>query len=287
MGSVLSVYNANWPPRAKWSVHQIPDVSGKIIIVTGGNGGIGKEIVKALLLRNAKVYIASHNKARVDAAIDELERATQKKALFMELDLASISSVKAAAQVFQSLERKLDVLINNARDEATDAVTKDGYDLQFGHYYFTRLLIPEILAAGSSRIVTVTSHGHTLVDGIKWETIRDGPERRKAFGRFAISTTKASLRYGDQGVVSTSVHPGVIATNLGPTISPFLMWIAPCKAFVQYDSIKGALTSLYAATSPETLNANGKYLIPWARLGKANSSTHDAELGTKLWAWLE
>ncbi|KAF7353581.1 NAD(P)-binding protein [Mycena sanguinolenta] len=79
MGSALCVYDANWPPKAKWSVDGTPDLSDKTILVTGGNGGIGKETVKALLLRNAKVYIASHNEARVDAAIDELERMTQKE----------------------------------------------------------------------------------------------------------------------------------------------------------------------------------------------------------------
>jgi NAD(P)-dependent dehydrogenase (short-subunit alcohol dehydrogenase family) len=80
----------------------------------GGNSGIGKETVKALLSKRAKVYIASHNKERTEAAIQELKAATTNEAIFLELDLASLKSVKAAAETFQNLEGKLDVLINNA-----------------------------------------------------------------------------------------------------------------------------------------------------------------------------
>ncbi|KAJ6570277.1 hypothetical protein DFH09DRAFT_1154526 [Mycena vulgaris] len=300
MGMAMSLYTACWPPKAKWSINNIPDLSGKIIIVTGGNSGIGKETVKALLSKNAKVYIASHNKARVDAAIEELKETTGNTAFFIELDLASLSSVKAAAQAFQRLESKLDVLINNAgvMIPPLDALTVEGYDLQFGvnvvgHYYFTRLLIPQLTAAGSSRIVNLTSHAHILIDGIKWETIRDGPERQKTKpldlynqSKFAnvVVTSELARRYGDKGIVSMSVHPGLIVSNLGRTMSPTVVKVA---GYLSYNSTQGALTSLYAATSPEMNNANGKYLIPWARIGKAHPGTLSAELGEKLWAWLE
>ncbi|KAJ7142150.1 hypothetical protein C8R43DRAFT_582840 [Mycena crocata] len=300
MGTVLSVYNANWPPKAKWSADKIPDLTGKVIIVTG-NTGIGKETVKALLAKNAKVYIASHNRARVDAAIDELQQVTGKKALFLEMNLASLSSVKAAAGVFQKLESKLDVLVNNAgvMCPPSEALTTEGYDLQFGlnvmgHYYFTKLLIPQLMAAGSARIVNVSSHGHILTDGIKWETITDGPARQKAKpldlynqSKFAnvVVACEFARRYGDKGIVSTSVHPGLITgTRMGRDMSPTFLKI---MSYVSYDAAMGALTSLYAATSPEALNANGKYFAPWARLGKPHPGTQDVELGAKVWAWLE
>lgn len=83
-------------------------------MASGGNSGIGKETVKALLSKHAKVYIASHDKARVEATVQELKSATDNEAHFLKLDLASLSSVKDAAQAFQQLESKLDVLINNA-----------------------------------------------------------------------------------------------------------------------------------------------------------------------------
>jgi len=179
-----------------------------------------------------------------------------------------------------------------------EALTTEGYDLQFGinvvgTYYFTRLLIPQLIAAGSSRIVNVTSHGHILCDGINWETVRDGPERRKMKpldlynqSKFAnvVIACEFARRYGDQGIVSTALHPGLIVTNLGRTMSPTVVKLV---GYVSYNSKQGALTSLYAATSPEALNANGKYFIPWARIGKPHPGTLNVELGAKLWVWLE
>ncbi|KAF7326859.1 NAD(P)-binding protein [Mycena venus] len=237
MGVAMSMYDANWPPRPKWSVDNIPDLSRKVIIVTGGNSGMGKETVTALLSKNAKVYIASHNQARVDAAVGELEKATGHRALFLKLNLTSLSSVKAAAQAFQKLESKLDVLINNAGVMLPNpkALTVEGYDLQFGlnvvgPYYFTRLLLPQLMAAGSARIVNLSSHGHIFIERIKWDTIRDGPERQKTKpldlynqSKFAnvVVACEFARRYGDKGIVSTSVHPGLItSTNMGRTMSP-------------------------------------------------------------------
>ncbi|KAJ7154763.1 NAD(P)-binding protein [Mycena filopes] len=300
MGTLLSIYDACWPPKAKWSVDNIPDLSGKTIIVTGVNSGIGKETVKALLAKNAKVYIASHDQARVEAAIEELEKATAKKAFFLELNLDSLSSVKAAAEAFQRVESKLDVLINNAAVMNPDPalLTTEGYDFQFGvnvigHYYLTRLLIPQLMAAGSSRIVNLSSHGNLLVNGINWETLKDSPARQKTplldlynQSKFAnvVVTCELARRYGDKGIVSTSLHPGLIVTNLGRTTSRLVVKISDSLA---YSPTLGALTTLYAATAPETLNANGKYFIPWARIGKPHPGTSDVQVGAKLWAWLE
>ncbi|KAF7795538.1 hypothetical protein EIP86_006700 [Pleurotus ostreatoroseus] len=318
MGVAMSMYNANWPPKAKWSVNDIPDLSGKVAIVTGGNSGIGKETVKALLAKKAKVYIAAHNQARCDAAIQELKTLTSNEALFLDLDLADLSAVKRAAQAFQEKESKLDILINNAGVMLPDpkALTVEGYDLQFGvnvigHWYFTQLLIPQLVAAGSSRLVNVSSHGHILSEGINWNTLRDGPERQKTkpldlynqskFANVAVASEFAR-RYADKGIVSTSLHPGLIVTNLGRDMSRNVVKIV---GLLSYDSAKGALTSLYAATSPEAATANGKaslrrqyivllltvllsqYLIPWARIGKAHPGTLNPELGEKLWTWLE
>lgn len=82
-------------------------------IYSGGNTGIGKEIVRALLSHNAKVYMASRNAQKAKAAIEELEKDTGKEALFLELNLASLDSVRKAAQEFLSKEQELHTLFNN------------------------------------------------------------------------------------------------------------------------------------------------------------------------------
>ncbi|KAF9465820.1 NAD(P)-binding protein [Collybia nuda] len=299
MGVAASMYNANWPPKANWSVDDMPDLSNKVIIVTGGNSGIGRETVKALLNKNAKVYIAAHSQVRSEQCIQDLKAETGHQAHFLELNLASLGSVKASAQQFQQLESKLDALINNAgvMIPGSTLFTKEGFDLQFGvntigHFYFTQLLLPQLGAAGSSRVVNVSSHGH-VVGQIDYDTIKDGPARDKMApldlynqSKFAMVAMNSEFarRHDDKGIVFISCHPGLIVTNLGRSMSPLVVRAA---GLLSYDSAKGALTQLYGATAPEASTANGKYLIPWARVGNPHPATLDPEVGAQLWSYLE
>lgn len=89
------------PPKAKFTIDEIPDLSGKVALVTGGSSGIGKETSFALLRQNAKVYIAGRNPAKAEQAIAELKERTGKVAIFLELDLASLDSIRRAATNFK------------------------------------------------------------------------------------------------------------------------------------------------------------------------------------------
>lgn len=166
---------------------------------------------QVLLQHNAKVYLAARSKAKADAAIASLKEATGKEAIFLELDLADLASVKKSAQEFLSKESELHVLFNNAYawrlhldspsyslkracavvlcTPPIDMLTKDGYDLQFGtnvvgHFYFTELLMPALIAGVASspdhhtRIITTSSSGAYL-GKIRFETFKDSPTRRK------------------------------------------------------------------------------------------------------------
>lgn len=90
-----------FPGKPKWTADHLPDLSGKVFIVTGGNTGIGRGTVKGLLLKNAKVYIATRSKDRADRAIAELREETGNEALFLQLDLADLSSVRKAVEEFK------------------------------------------------------------------------------------------------------------------------------------------------------------------------------------------
>ncbi|TFY81691.1 hypothetical protein EWM64_g2322 [Hericium alpestre] len=106
-------YRESFPPAPEWTPNNMPDLSGKVVIVTGGNSGIGREAVKCLLKKNAKVYIASRSEERIRRAINELRDETGREALSLQLDLSDLRSVRRAAQEFTSKEPKLDILINN------------------------------------------------------------------------------------------------------------------------------------------------------------------------------
>ncbi|EEB90045.1 hypothetical protein MPER_11801, partial [Moniliophthora perniciosa FA553] len=103
-----------FPPKPKWWQKDIPDLTGKVVIVTGAKTGVGRETVKALLQHNAKVYFAARGKKQSEEVIEELRKGTGKRAIFLELDLANLKSIRKAAEEFLSKESELHVLFNNA-----------------------------------------------------------------------------------------------------------------------------------------------------------------------------
>jgi len=305
MGILFSLVSQSFPPASKYSLNDIPDLDGKIIIVTGGNSGIGKETVKALLEHNAKVYIAARNKTKTEEAIEDLRQQTGKQAVFLQLDLADMKAVKAAAEEFLSKETELHVLYNNGGVMATpaDQLTADGYDMQFGtnvlgHFYFTKLLLPILTSTAKaspdnkSRVVNISSLSH-IFGGLDFNTFVDGPARRRQspeqqYGQSKLGnmvfTAELARRYGTEGIVSTAVNPGNINTDIIRNMTGIT---ALFLKLIFYDVSYGALTQLWAGTSPEGADFNGKYAIPWARIGVPSSASQNPDTGMQLWRWLE
>ncbi|KAG8214988.1 hypothetical protein J3R82DRAFT_8391 [Butyriboletus roseoflavus] len=306
MSGLKSLIREAFPSNPTFHVQDIPDLTGKVIIVTGASTGIGKETAKALLAHGARVYIAARNQTQAEETIRQLKQDTGNEAIYLNLDLANLKAVKTAAEEFLRKETQLHVLFNNAGVMAPPAerLTADGYDLQFGtnvlgHYYFTKLLLPTMIATakttsdGKTRIVTTSSTGH-LFGHLDFDTFKDSPKRRKRntnllycqskFGNVVVALELAR-RYGDQGIVSTSLNPGNIKSDLQRHLPQFVQTMM--NHTVLYDVSFGALTQLYAGTMPEAAAHNGKYLVPWARVGRPLEETQNLELGKKLWDWLD
>ncbi|KDQ11791.1 hypothetical protein BOTBODRAFT_162426 [Botryobasidium botryosum FD-172 SS1] len=306
MDVVCGIAGQSFPPKPQWGIDQIPDLSGKVVIVTGGNSGVGKETCKALLTKNAKVYMASRSRDRAMIAIEELRGATGKEAIFLLLDLASLASVESAVKTFKSQEKHLHILFNNGgvMIPPIEQLTTEGYDLQFGtnvlgHWYFTRLLISMLQATskaspdGHARIIITSSSTALFTTTIDWDTLRDTPARNKLgtralyaqskFGNVVVAQELAR-RYGGEGIVTSSVNPGNLKTDLQRYQTGVQKWFTE---LLLHPAPLGALTQLYAGTSPEGADFNGKYLIPWARHGRIPKGADDPELGNKLWEWLE
>ncbi|KAJ8585184.1 NAD(P)-binding protein [Rhizopogon salebrosus TDB-379] len=306
MGNVVSWLGEAAPPKSTFSVDQIPDLTGKVVIVTGASTGIGRETAKALLAHGAKVYIAARNQASSEEAIRQLKQETGNEALFFKVDLADLRSIKASAEEFLSKETQLHILINNAgvMVPPVDLVTTDGYDLQFGtnvlgHYYFTKLLLPVLISTakatpeGTVRVVNVASCAH-LFGNLDFNTFKDGPARNKCTTRTLYSQSKfgnivlaleLAKRYGDEGIISTALNPGNIRSDLLRHVPNLVQ--QTLSTVLLYPTPQGALTQLYAATSPEAASLNGKYLVPWARVISPRPGTQDPQLGQALWDWLE
>ncbi|KIJ60476.1 hypothetical protein HYDPIDRAFT_170237 [Hydnomerulius pinastri MD-312] len=173
MGLTYSLLREVYPPTPSFTEASVPDLSGKVVIVTGANAGIGKETARVLLAKNAKVYIACRDASKGEAALKGLKDRTGRDAYLLQLNLSNLKAVKAAAEEFTSKEKQLHILFNNAYN--------------------------------------------------------------------------------------------------------FILW----------DVTLGALTQLYAGTSPEAATLGGQYLVPWARLGTPRADTGDEQLGKELWTWLE
>ncbi|KAK7061205.1 NAD P-binding protein [Favolaschia claudopus] len=304
MGIIFSAIGQSLPPKSKFSVADIPDLSGQVMIVTGGNSGVGKETVKALLQHNAKVYVAARSEEKAKAAITDLKSETGKEAQLLLVDLADLHSIKRAAAEFTQKESHLHVLFNNGgvMIPPHDQLTAQNIDLQFGtnvlgHFYLTKLLLPTLLATATpekpARVVNTSSLASITVSTVNFNTLKDGPARKKhsvstLYGQSklgnVIFANEFARRYGDQNIVSMSCNPGNLKTELQRHISGLARRILDATL---YPAPYGALTQLWAGTTEEGKTLGGKYLIPWARIGKANPAGLDPELGKALWAWLE
>ncbi|KAF8991688.1 NAD-P-binding protein [Cyathus striatus] len=274
---IKSLCVETFPPKAKWTIDQVPKLDGKVFIVTGGNSGLGLATVQA-----------SRDENKAKAAIDVVEKETGSRPLFLKIDLADLNSVKEAAQEFLRLESRLDVLYNSGGvmiPPLTD-LTKQGYDLQFGtnvlgHFYLTKLLLP-------------TFSGAHHLHGINYKTLKDGPERSKETPDSLYAQSKYGdivfakelyRRYASDGIVSLSLNPGNINTNLQQHLGSFQKKMIAFMMYPIYPN--GVATHLYAGTSPDAVNLNGKFLIPWARVGSPRKDSQDPKIGQELWDWLE
>ncbi|KAJ2929742.1 hypothetical protein H1R20_g7319, partial [Candolleomyces eurysporus] len=286
---LLTLINESFPPKSTFSVDNIPDLSGKVIIVTGANTGVGKETAKALLNHNAKVYIAARSQEKTEKAIQDLKNETGKEAIFLKLDLASLKAIKVAAEEFLSKETELHVLFNNA-----------GFGTNtLGHFYFTKLLLPALLKGaksspdGTARVVNTSSSASLFTSKINFDTLKDSPARRKSgtnqlymqskLGN-AIFAKELARRYGDQGIVSTGLNPGNLSSDLQRHLGRIETKLV---GLLLHPTPMGALTQLWAGTTQEGATMNGKYLIPWARIGTGNPVIQDEKVGADLWKWFE
>ena len=243
----------------KWTTDQVPDLSGKVIVVTGGNSGLGYESVKAFAEKGATVVLASRSFDKGKAAREDLLKGKPSGEIaVMELDLGDLSSVQNFADSFQKKYDRLDVLLNNAGIMMTPyGLTSDGLESQmgvnhFGHFALTGLLLDRILATPASRIVNVSSMAHNRgqmdFDNLLFEQGRDYSPIR-AYGRSKLAnllfTYELQRRFEQKGHNSLAVaaHPGVAQTNLARYIEGkfFVKLLMPLFSRFTQDAAMGAL----------------------------------------------
>jgi len=268
-------------------------MKNRICIVTGGNTGIGKATVAGLAAQGATVVIACRDLDKGKAALEEVAAKTGSKDLHvMQLDLASLASVRAFAAAFTAKFTRLDVLVANAGVmTAKRQVTADGLEMNFGvnhvgHFLLTDLLLPLLKASAPSRIVVVSSNMHPSgkldFDDLAMEKSWSGSYPRSKLANMLFVRALAKRLEGTRVVVN-GLHPGVISTELGRDYSAPIRWMA--KWFFRSPE-RGARTSLYLATAPEAGEVSGRYFAD-AKEKKAGAAALDDALAERLWTETE
>lgn len=286
------------------------DLAGKNVIVTGGYSGLGFEVVRALVGAGAHVTVPAR---RPEQARQVLDDAGLTAVEVDELDLADLESVTNFATRYLESGRGLDILINNAAVMAAPlSLVGPGWESQFatnhlGHYVLTNLLWPLLAAAGSARVVELSSTGHKL-SGIRFDDLNfdGGYDKWQAYGQAKTANALFAIELDelgrDQGVRAFAVHPGGIMTPLQRHLPREEMiasgWMdEDGNVSDRFKSTEqGAATTVWAATSPLLDGLGGVYLedvdialptipgSPEARISGVDAHAIDREAASHLWA---
>jgi NAD(P)-dependent dehydrogenase (short-subunit alcohol dehydrogenase family) len=265
------------------------DLSGRRFVITGAAGGLGRESVRALAAHGASVTLVARSTERAEGAVAEVGAMVRRADLEPGVaDLGDLDSIRAFADSYLAGHEALDVLINNAGVMACPfGHTADGFETQFGtnhlgHFLLTALLYPALRAGEQSRVVTLTSAGHSRADidleDPNFERTEYSPWI--AYGQAktanALFARELARRAGPSGLLSFAVHPGGIITDLGRHLTDDL--INEMADFarrrsaassesgeprdVHFKTVEaGAATQVWAATTSELAGHNGAYLV--------------------------
>ncbi|KAL0930048.1 WW domain-containing oxidoreductase [Colletotrichum truncatum] len=252
-------------------------LEGNVIVITGTSSGIGIETARALATTGATLFLTARDIAKAQSALAGFFEPSRME--IIEMDQASLSSVRAAAAKILAKTSKIHLLVNNAGIMAIPDLrsTADGFELQFGtnhlsHFLFFKLLQPALLAAASvelpSRVVNLTSSAHNLHginDSDNYNFEKGGYQPFVSYGQSKTANmymaNEIERRYSSQHLHSTSVHPGIIHTGLSQHMPP--------DAFKGMDHLypifksveQGAATTVWAAVGKAWEHEGGKYLV--------------------------
>ncbi|KZS97413.1 NAD-binding protein [Sistotremastrum niveocremeum HHB9708] len=300
----------------------LPSLDGKVILVTGGNAGIGLYTILHLARRGATVYMGARNESKATGAIAQLESPSLQiangRVIYHHLDLSDPRLAKKSAEAFKARETRLDVLINNAASMSDPyEIRKDGVQQivvtnHISPFVLTNELLPFMKKTAEEpgsdvRIVNVSSHAHTFpaAKDIVFNS-------KEAFNnRFGESVSERFKRYGftkimnilhidelqrrltaeNVPIICISLHPGSVSTpgviEGAKKVFPFPTLVERFISLFFMTPAAGGVTPAFAAAAPIVRqNANkykGAYLEPYGRFGAKRKEVQSEELGKELW----
>jgi NAD(P)-dependent dehydrogenase (short-subunit alcohol dehydrogenase family) len=250
-------------------------IEGKVVLVTGANTGIGKQTAQQLAALGATVILGCRNKSKAEAAMQDITQALKKESgvtlkanqlRFLQVDLASFESIRAAAKTFiEECKLPLHILINNAGVMfSKKTMTADGFEMCFqanhlGHFLLTNLLLPKLLENNDARILNLSSITYKMAESFNFDDVNCDDHPYTLFGQYAQSkvsnllfTKELAKRYKDKGMTVYAVNPGIVRTDVTRNMSFLLKYGDKAFGFLmrQYQKTpsQGAYTSVFGAT---------------------------------------
>jgi retinol dehydrogenase-14 len=270
-------------------------MAGKVVLITGGTGGIGKATAIGLATIGAQVGITGRDLARAEQAAADIRAASGNSAVYaFAADMTSQAEVRRLAIAVLDAYPRLDVLVNNVGGFwAHRHLTADGLERTFALNYLapfllTNLLLDRLNASAPARVVTVSSGaqamGHIAFDDLQGVRHYLG---QRAYNQSKLAnvmfTNELARRLDGSGVTATSLHPGVVRTNLGAEDQA---WFFAVLSRLLLPLLKtpeqGAQTSIYLASSSDLDGVTGQYFAK-GKPATANKDAYDSELTARLW----
>jgi|GEM_PF-56921 len=284
--------------RAEDGAMDVADMTGKTVVITGGNSGIGLETAVALARAGAKTVITARDPDRGDAALTDIRRRSGNNEVdVVVFDLASLASIRVGATRILGRCDRIDVLVNNAGLVLSERrETEDGFEATFavnhlGAFLLTQLLLHRIKASAPARVVNVSSTAHRSARrGLAFDDLqsRRGYRGMQVYARSKLAniyfTTELARRLTGTGVTVTCLHPGTVATGFardGDASGLLAFGVKVIKPFI-LTAEQGARTSVYLASCPEVAEVTGQYFMR-RKARRPSRSARDAAAAHRLW----
>lgn len=271
------------------------DLSGRVALVTGANGGMGKETARELARMGARVILGCRSPSRAEDARRDIVDSTGGSAItVLPVDLSSLASVHAAAAAFRDQFARLDVLVNNAAASLrTRETTPDGYERHWatnvlGPHLLTTLLLPALAASSHGRIVTVST---LAAGGLDLSDTQYERRRFSGIGAYRASKQASRMltwaladRLAASPVTANALNPGYVLTDLTRNVSGPLKLLVALTAWKAETPLDGADTAIWLAASPDVDGVTGRF---YDKRRELRCRFRDTGETNELWALVE
>lgn len=272
----------------------LPELKGKVILITGATNGIGRVTAQTLAMDGATVVLVGRNPEKTAAVAGEIQQRTgNPRVEYLVGDLSVQADVRRVADAFRQRHDRLDVLINNAGAFIQrHTLSQDGIEMTFAlnhlaYFLLTNLLLDRLTASAPARIINVSSMAH-YGSRLNFDDLQNSQSYNgwRAYGQSKLAnlyfTYELARRLEGTGVTVNALHPGFVASNFGRSNGGLfipLFWLAQIAAI---SPEQGAKTSIYLASSPEVSGVTGKYFDKCRPVASSKVS-YDAAAARRLW----